>query len=71
MIRSTRTLGIERCGGNAGTNRDPALFESDRQRSMDWLGWSGCWRDPRKDQQHRTVASKRSESISKRTVRKS
>lgn len=58
MIWSTRTLGIERTGGNAGTNSDPALFEADRRASMDLLSPSGNWRDPRKDQQQRTVVGK-------------
>lgn len=57
--KTTRRAGIECTGGSAGTNRDPALFEADRQRAMSFISPLGCWRDPRKDQQHRTRVSDR------------
>jgi hypothetical protein len=37
MMGSSRTIGVARLGGNAGTNRDPALYEAARQADWAWL----------------------------------
>jgi hypothetical protein len=34
--KSTRQPGVERIGGNAGTNRDPWMLESNRQSEIDY-----------------------------------
>ena len=39
MTRSGRIIGVARMGGNAGTNRDPALYEQYRQ--ADWHKLTG------------------------------
>lgn len=39
MMGSSRTIGVARLGDNAGTNRDPALYEAARQ--SDWAKLTG------------------------------
>ena len=39
MMGSSRTIGVPRLGGDAGTNRDPALYEAARQ--ADWAKLTG------------------------------
>ena len=39
MMGSSRTIGVERSGGNAGTNRDPELYEASRK--ADWNKLTG------------------------------
>ncbi len=39
MMGSSRVIGVARLGGNAGTNRDPALYEAARQ--ADWAKLTG------------------------------
>lgn len=36
---SSRTIGVPRLGGNAGTNRDPAAFAADRK--AEWARLTG------------------------------
>jgi len=39
MMGSSRTIGVKRSGGNAGTNRDPAMYEAALQ--ADWAKLTG------------------------------
>jgi len=37
IMKSSRIVGIERLGGDCGTNRDPQLMENDRLANWSWL----------------------------------
>jgi hypothetical protein len=39
MMGSSRTIGVPRLGGNAGTNRDPAAFAAERK--AEWARLTG------------------------------